>query len=100
LCAILFFITIYLLAARKFSGWWLGIIAASSILVIDIPTQIIRTVLTDSSSLDYLMGAGLAAGLLFSLLFPKFKAVLIDQESQVVEQIEPGQVKEIQASPV
>jgi hypothetical protein len=100
LCVILFFITIYLLAARKFSGWWLGIIAASSVLVIDIPTQVIRTVLTDSTSLDYLMGAGLAAGFLFSLLFPKFKAVLIDQESQVVEQIEPGQVKEIQALPV
>jgi hypothetical protein len=98
MCAIMLFITIYLLAARKFSGWWLGIIATSSILAIDVPTQIIRTALTDSTSLDYLMGAALAAGLLFSLLFPKFRAVLIDREPLPDEAGEQLQVKEIEAS--
>jgi hypothetical protein len=91
ICAVLLFITIFMLAARKHTGWWLGIIAATSVLVIDIPTQIIRTTMTDSTSLDYLMGAILAAGLLFTLLYPKFKAVLIDQDRpetpQAIEQL-------------
>jgi hypothetical protein len=78
ICVILFFLTIYLLAARKQAGWWSGIIAGTSVLVINIPTQIIRTTMTDSTSLDYLMGGVLAAGLLFVLLYPKFKAALID----------------------
>jgi hypothetical protein len=78
LAVILLFIGIYLLAARKHSGWWLLLIAAASILAIDAPAQIIRT-----ATLDYLVGSLLSIGLMFSLLFPKFKAVLVGSEEQV-----------------
>jgi hypothetical protein len=97
LCAVMLFVTIYLLAARRFSGWWLGIIAASTLLAIDVPTQIIRTTLTDSSSLDYIMGAGLAAALLFSLLFPKFRSVLVEQGIQPAVVDEKVKVAESEA---
>ncbi len=80
ICVILFFVGIYLLAARRLSGWWLGLIAGASILAIDIPTQIIRTTLSDSSSWDYLYGALLCTGLLVTLLHPKSKAALIGQK--------------------
>lgn len=77
ICVALLFIGLYLVAARKHSGWWLGLISAASILAIDAPTQVIRTALTDSSSLDYLYGSLLSIGLLFTLLFPKFKRALL-----------------------
>ena len=77
LAVILLFVGIYLLAARKHSGWWLMLIAAASILAIDAPTQIIRT-----ATFDYLVGALLSIGLIFSLVFPKFKAVLISPHEQ------------------
>jgi hypothetical protein len=70
---ILFFVGLYLLAARRPAGWWLGVIGAASILAIDAPTQVIRTVLTDTDSLDYLYGSLLAIGLLISLLLPRFR---------------------------
>ncbi len=79
LCVILLFVAIYQLAAGKRSGWWLALIAAVSILAIDAPTQIIRSTMSESTSLDYLYGALLSSGLLFSLFFPKFRAVLIDE---------------------
>lgn len=75
LAVILLFVGIYLLAARKFSGWWLMLIAAASILAIDAPAQIVRT-----ATLDYLVGSLLSTGLIFSLVFPKFKAVLIESK--------------------
>jgi hypothetical protein len=77
ICVILLFVGLYLLAARKASGWWLGLISAASILAIDAPTQIIRSTMTDSTSLDYLYGSLLSIGLLFSLLFPKFRQALL-----------------------
>jgi hypothetical protein len=77
LAVILLFVGIYLLAARKFSGWWLMLIAAASILAIDAPVQIIRT-----ATPDYLVGALLSIGLIFSLVTPKFKAVLISPLEQ------------------
>jgi hypothetical protein len=77
LAVILLFVGIYLLAARRHSGWWLMLIAATSILVINVPAQIIRT-----ATLDYLVGALLSAGLIFTLVFPKFKAVLIKPQEQ------------------
>jgi hypothetical protein len=80
LCVILLFIAIYQLAARRFSGWWLALIASASILAIDVPTQIIRTFIAKSDSLDYLYGVLLCIGLLFCLLFPKFRTVLIREE--------------------
>jgi hypothetical protein len=84
---VLLFLAIYLLAARRHSGWWLALVAATSILAIDIPTQVIRTALTDSTSLDYLYGTLLSIGLLLSLLFPRFTAVLIapDQRQPAVD---------------
>jgi hypothetical protein len=77
ICVILLFIGIYHLAARRTLGWWLGLIAGASILAIDLPTQIIRSTMTDTTSLDYLYGSLLSIGLLFALLFPKFKKALL-----------------------
>lgn len=77
LCVILLFVAIYQLAARKYSGWWLALIGAASIFAMDAPTQIIRTFVAKSDSLDYLYGMLLAGGLLFSLLFPKFRRALL-----------------------
>jgi len=77
LSVVLLFVGIYLLAARKISGWWLALIAAVSILAIDAPTQVIRTTMTDTNSLDYLYGSLLSIGLLFSLLYPRFRAALV-----------------------
>ena len=75
--AILLFVGIYLLAARRVQGWWLALIAAASILAIDIPTQVIRTTMSDSTSWDYLYGALLCSGLLITLLIPKTRSALI-----------------------
>lgn len=77
ICVVLLFVGLYLLAARKSSGWWLGLISAASILAIDAPTQVIRSTMTDSTSLDYLYGSLLSIGLLFALLFPKFRQALL-----------------------
>ncbi|MCI0519600.1 MAG: hypothetical protein L0Z70_05015 [Chloroflexi bacterium] len=79
ICVILLFAGLYLLAARRASGWWLGLIAAASILAIDVPTQVIRTTMSESTSWDYLYGSLLSLGLLFSLLLPRFKAALVAQ---------------------
>jgi hypothetical protein len=78
ICVILFFVGLYLLAARRPAGWWLGVIGAASILAIDAPTQVIRTVLTDTDSLDYLYGSLLSTGLLISLLLPRFRERLTE----------------------
>lgn len=80
LCVILLFIAIYQLAAGKVAGWWLALIAGVSILVIDAPTQVIRSTMSESTSLDYLYGSLLSLALLFSLLYPRFKAALIRQD--------------------
>lgn len=50
ICVILLFVAIYLLASRKFSGWWLALVAVTSLVAIDIPMQIIRLTMTDSTS--------------------------------------------------
>jgi len=80
ICVILLFIAIYQLAARKFSGWWLALISVTSLAAIDIPMQIIRLTMTDSTAWDYTYGLPVIIGLLFTLLFPKFKQVLIAEE--------------------
>jgi len=79
LCVILFFVAIYMLAAKKKAGWWLAVIAGTSLLVIDAPTQVIRTMLTDSTSLDYLYGSLLCIALLLVLLYPKSRAALVGE---------------------
>ncbi len=69
IATLLLILSIPLLAMRKESGWWLALIAAASALVIDLPTQIVRT-----KTLDYLYGSLLASALLVFLLLPAFKA--------------------------
>lgn len=81
ICTILLFIAIYKIAQQKITGWWLACIAGVSILAIDVPTQIVRTFIAKSDSLDYLYGTLLAGGLLFTLLYPKFKALLVKDEN-------------------
>jgi hypothetical protein len=93
ICVILLFVGIYLLAARKYAGWWLMLVAAVSILAIDAPTQVVRTTMSESTSWDYLYGSLLSIGLLFGLLFPKFKTALLD----LTEQEKPNHEKEIEA---
>ena len=91
--AVLLIISIPLLAAGKKRGWWLAVISAITILVMDAPTQIIRT-----KTLDYLYGALLAAGLLVFLMVPYFKAHLFNDEAveadDSVEAVEAGEVLE------
>ena len=79
ICVILLFISIYLLAARKPAGWWLAIIAVTSLTAIDIPMQLIRVTLTDSTAWDYSYGLPMIIGLFLVLLFPKFKAALVGE---------------------
>ena len=76
---LLLFIAIYKIAARKVEGWWLALVAAVSLVVINIPTQIIRTLLTDATSVDYVIGAALSVVLLVILLIPRFKKALFEE---------------------
>ena len=64
------------LALRKRAGWYLALIAALSVFIIDAFTQTIRM-----KTWDYLYGTLIAAGLLLFLLIPKFKARLLGEES-------------------
>ena len=80
ICVILLFIAIYLIAARKFSGWWLALVSVTSLVAIDVPMQIVRLTLTDSTSWDYSYGLPMIIGLFFVLLHPKFKNALIHEE--------------------
>jgi hypothetical protein len=79
ICFILLFIAIFLLAARKASGWWLALISVTSLVAIDVPMQIIRLTMTDSTSWDYSYGLPVIIGLLFVLLFPRFRAAMIEE---------------------
>jgi hypothetical protein len=82
ICVVLLFIAIYLIASRKFSGWWLALISVTSLVAIDVPMQIIRLTMTDSVSWDYSYGLPVIIGLFFVLLFPKFKQALIADEKE------------------
>lgn len=74
ICFIMLMISIPLLAMRKRSGCYLALISAIAILVIDAPTQFIRT-----KTLDYLYGSLLAIGVLFFIALPVFKQALIGE---------------------
>lgn len=76
ICAILLFVAIFHIAARKYSGWWLALVSVTTLAAIDIPMQIIRLTMTSSTALDYSYGLPMIIGLLFTLLFPKFKTAL------------------------
>lgn len=78
---ILLFFAIYKIAARKVEGWWMALVAAVSLVAINIPTQIIRTTMTAATSVDYVIGAGLSLVLLVILLIPRFKDALFTVES-------------------
>lgn len=80
IAVILLFFAIYLMAARKIAGWRLAVLAAVSILAIDVPTQVIRTTMSTSTSWDYLYGSLISLVLLFSLFYPRFRAALTGQE--------------------
>lgn len=77
ICVILLFIAIYQIAARKFSGWWLALISVTSLVAMDVPMQIIRLTMTESTSWDYSYGLPVIIGLFIVLLLPKFKQALI-----------------------
>lgn len=78
-CVILLFIAIYLIAERKFSGWWLALVSVTSLVAIDVPMQIIRLFIAHSTSWDYSYGLPAIIGLFFALLYPKFKAALVHE---------------------
>lgn len=77
ICVILLFIAIYQIAARKYSGWWLALVSVTSLTAIDVPMQIIRLTMTDSTALDYTYGMPVMLGMFIVLLMPKFKNALI-----------------------
>ena len=72
---ILLFLSIPLLSIGKRKGWWLAVIGAFAILIIDVPTQFIRT-----KTLDYLYGALLSLGVLAFTVIPYFKKNLLVEE--------------------
>lgn len=77
ICVILLFIAIYKIAERKYSGWWLALVSVTSLTAIDVPMQIIRLTMTDSTALDYTYGMPVMLGMFIVLLMPKFKNALI-----------------------
>lgn len=79
-CVVLLFIAIYKIAERKYSGWWLALVSVTSLVAIDVPMQIIRLTMTDSTALDYTYGMPVMLGMFIILLMPKFKNALIHEE--------------------
>lgn len=80
ICVVLLFIAIYKIAERKYSGWWLALVSVTSLVAIDVPMQIIRLTMTDSTALDYTYGMPVMLGMFIILLMPKFKNALIHEE--------------------
>jgi hypothetical protein len=78
---ILLIVSIPFIAKRKSTGWRLALVATLSILVINIPTQILRM-----KTLDYLYGALISLALLISLNIPILKARLLEGESERISQ--------------
>ena len=73
---VLIFSAIPLLAIGKKKGWWLAVTGSIAILMINLPTQFIRT-----KTLDYLYGAILAAGVLIFMFVPYLKKHLLEDEN-------------------
>ncbi len=74
---IFLFMSIPLLAMGKRKGWWMAVISSIAILMINVPTQFIRT-----KTLDYFYGALLAIGVLLFTVVPYFKKHLLEDETQ------------------
>jgi hypothetical protein len=79
---ILLFASIPLLVLGQRRGWWLAVIGAIAILSINIPTQFVRT-----STLDWLYGSLLAAGVLVFTAVPIFKRHLLADALPVEEEM-------------
>ncbi|MCD4801666.1 MAG: hypothetical protein K8R16_01875 [Anaerolineales bacterium] len=73
---LLLFAAIPLLAVGKRKGWWLAVTGSIAILMINVPTQLIRT-----KTLDYFYGAILAIGVLVFTMVPYFKKALLEDEN-------------------
>ena len=71
--ALLILIGLPLLAQAKRSGWYLVVIGAVSTVLVSVPTQFIR----GWDRLDYVIGTGLALGILTTHLLPALKARLL-----------------------
>lgn len=71
-------VAIPLLIMRRKAGWYLAVIGAVSILLIDAPAQLIRT-----NTLDYLYGSLLAIGLLLWLNIPAFQERILGERMSV-----------------
>lgn len=76
ICVVLLFIAIYKIASQKSSGWWLALITVTSLVTINVPMQIIRLTMTESTAWDYSYGLPVIIGMFFTLFFPKFKTAL------------------------
>ncbi|MDT8305559.1 MAG: hypothetical protein RRC07_06450 [Anaerolineae bacterium] len=79
---ILLFASIPMLAIGIRRGWWLAVIAAVTILSINIPTQFFRT-----KTLDWLYGSLLAAGVLIFTVVPYFKRHLLAEPLTEEEEV-------------
>ncbi len=100
-CVIMLFVAIYKIAARKYEGWWLALIAVVSLAAINIPMQIIRLVFAGSTSFDYSYGLPMIIGLLFALLHPKFGRALRGEDVESAGHksiVEPEMVSEASGS--
>ncbi len=69
---ILCIVAIPLLAARKESGWWLGVIAGCVVVVANLPTHLIRM-----NTSDFIVATLLGAGLIVSLTLPAARKILL-----------------------
>lgn len=78
---ILLVISIPLLAVSKKRGWWLAVIAASTILALDAFTFIFR-----HTTNDFLYGSLLAIGVLIFTVVPYFKNHLLGESSEPREE--------------
>jgi hypothetical protein len=85
IATLLLIAAIPLLAMRKRAGWWVALIASLAILLVDAPTQIVRT-----KTFDYLYGALLAAGLLLFLFLPGFKRRLVGESQNKTFEASPS----------
>ena len=75
IAVIFLFMSIPLIAMGKRKGWWMAVVPSITILMINVPTQFLRT-----KTLDYLYGSILAIGVLVFMLVPYFQERLITDE--------------------
>ena len=71
---VLCIIAIPLVAEKKALGWWMSLVVGVTLIIANLPTQIIRM-----ETVDFLFAAIFGAVLLVFLLLPKFKKDLIEE---------------------